>query len=274
MNKILWLFYAILLGSNLSFANAKDIIGVGNKDYINYIVKKGDTLGEIAAMYEQDLGVLSYNNPQIGKYLNIGEKLLISKENFIVYRIKKGDTLSGIEEKFQIKAGQVKIDNKLKSDKIYLTQELIIKDPRINISNDIKKKNGSGTKGIDIYWPVEWKGVTSPYGRRLHPILKKYLGHGAVDLRANYVPVRAAANGVVTYAGWMKGYGNLVIIKHPNGYETRYAHLNKVEVKNKQKVKAEQLIAESGETGNVTGPHLHFEIRKNGMPKNPMNYFK
>lgn len=273
MNKILWLFCIMLLSFNLSFANSKDIIGAGNRDYINYTVKKGDTLGKIASMYEQDLGVLSYNNPQIGKYLNIGEKLLISKENFIVYRVKKGDTLSGIEDKFQIKAGQVKIDNKLKSDKIYLTQELIIKDPRINISNDIKKKNSS-VKGIDIYWPVEWKGVTSPYGRRLHPILKKYLGHGAVDLRANYVPVRAAANGVVTYAGWMKGYGNLVIIKHLNGYETRYAHLNKIEVKNKQKVKAEQLIAESGETGNVTGPHLHFEIRKNGIPTNPMNYFK
>lgn len=273
MNKILWLFCIMLLSFNLSFANSKDIIGAENRDYINYTVKKGDTLGKIASMYEQDLGVLSYNNPQIGKYLNIGEKLLISKENFIVYRVKKGDTLSGIEDKFQIKAGQVKIDNKLKSDKIYLTQELIIKDPRINISNDIKKKNSS-VKGIDIYWPVEWKGVTSPYGRRLHPILKKYLGHGAVDLRANYVPVRAAANGVVTYAGWMKGYGNLVIIKHLNGYETRYAHLNKVEVKNKQKVKAEQLIAESGKTGNVTGPHLHFEIRKNGIPTNPMNYFK
>ena len=91
MNKILWLFCTILLGSNLSFANSKDIIGVGNKDYINYTVKKGDTLGEISSMYEQDLGVLSYNNPQIGKYLNIGEKLLISKENFIVYRVKKGE---------------------------------------------------------------------------------------------------------------------------------------------------------------------------------------
>ncbi|UUV19250.1 M23 family metallopeptidase [Fusobacteria bacterium ZRK30] len=273
MNKILLMFYIILLGSNMSFAASKDIIGAGNKDYINYTVEKGDTLGEIAVRYEQDLGVLSYNNPQIGKYLNIGEKLLISKENFIVYRVKKGDTLSGIENKFQIKADQVKIDNKLKSDKIYLSQELIIKDPRINLSND-RRKNNNSMQEINIYWPVEWKGVTSPYGRRLHPILKKYLGHGAVDLRANYVPVKAAENGVVTYAGWMKGYGNLVIIKHLNGYETRYAHLNKIEVKNGQSVKSEQLIAESGETGNVTAPHLHFEIRKNGIPTNPMNYFK
>lgn len=162
----------------------------------------------------------------------------------------------------------------MRSDKIYLTQELIIKDPRINISNGIKKKNNSNTKGIDISWPVEWKGVTSPYGRRLHPILKKYLGHGAVDLRANYVPVKAAENGVVTYTGWMKGYGNLVIIKHLNRYETRYAHLNKIEVKNGQKIKTKQLIAESGETGNVTGPHLHFKVRKNEIPTNPMNYFK
>jgi murein DD-endopeptidase MepM/ murein hydrolase activator NlpD len=273
MYKFLWLFCFILLSSNMSFANSKDITGAENKDYINYIVKKGDTLGGIAARYEQDLGVLSYNNPQIGKYLNIGEKLLISKENFIIYKVKEGDTLSGLENKFQIKAGQLKRDNELTSDKIYLTQELIIKDPGINVSNDTKKKKNS-MKEINISWPVEWKGVTSPFGRRLHPILKKYLGHGAVDLRANYVPVKAAENGTVTYAGWMKGYGNLVIIKHLNGYETRYAHLNKIDVKNGQKVKTEQLIAESGETGNVTGPHLHFEVRKNRIPTNPMNYFK
>lgn len=73
MNKILLIFCVVLLNSNMSFANSKDIIGAGNRDYINYTVKKGETLGEIAVRYEQDLGVLSYNNPQIGKYLNIGK---------------------------------------------------------------------------------------------------------------------------------------------------------------------------------------------------------
>ncbi len=89
---------------------------------------------------------------------------------------------------------------------------------------------------------------------------------------ARYVPVTASRSGVVTFVGVAGGYGKLIKIKHSDGYETRYAHLNRIDVKKGQKVSQGQSLGQSGMTGRVTGPHLHFEVRKNGKPVNPMKY--
>ena len=117
--------------------------------------------------------------------------------------------------------------------------------------------------------------VTSSFGNRNHPVLKKVLSHGGVDLKAKTgTRVMSARSGTVSFAGNASGYGKLIIIKHDNGYETRYAHLSKINVKKGQKVSQKELIGLSGATGRVTGPHLHFEIRKNGKIENPLVYLK
>ena len=86
-------------------------------------------------------------------------------------------------------------------------------------------------------------------------------------------PIKAAEDGDVAYAGnELKGYGNLVLVRHPNGYVTAYAHAKELLVKRGDKVKRGQVIARSGQSGNVTAPQLHFEIRKGASPLDPMRF--
>ncbi|HEX8695668.1 MAG TPA: M23 family metallopeptidase [Longimicrobium sp.] len=130
--------------------------------------------------------------------------------------------------------------------------------------------------------PVPWTGplpslrVTSPFRMdRMHPILRRILPHTGVDLAAGYgTPVRAAADGSVSYAAVKGGYGNLVEVRHPNGYATRYAHLSSIAhgVYNGVPVRQGDVIGYVGSTGLATGPHLHYEVRRKGVPVDPMSF--
>ncbi len=121
-------------------------------------------------------------------------------------------------------------------------------------------------------WPVPGvKHVSSYYGMRWGKL------HKGIDISTSGIygrTVVAAASGKVTRAGWFSSYGYCVDIQHSNGYLTRYAHLSKISVSKGQYVSAGQAIGKVGNSGNSTGPHLHFEIRLNGSTKNPMNYYR
>jgi murein DD-endopeptidase MepM/ murein hydrolase activator NlpD len=113
------------------------------------------------------------------------------------------------------------------------------------------------------------------FGMRTHPVYGVLMMHEGIDI-ANDVgtPVCATGNGVVESAGRTEaGYGMMIVINHGYGYTTIYGHLSKVLVKNGQHVNRGQLIARSGRTGVVTGPHLHYEVRRNGVLQNPVDYF-
>lgn len=126
--------------------------------------------------------------------------------------------------------------------------------------------------------PVPWTGplsrmrVTSPFRMdRMHPILRRVLPHTGVDLAAAQgTPVHAAADGSVAYAAPRGGYGNLVEVRHPNGYSTRYAHLSSIAVRPSAAVRQGDVIGYVGATGLATGPHLHYEVRRKGRPVDPM----
>ena len=128
--------------------------------------------------------------------------------------------------------------------------------------------------GEGFAFPVRYAGVSSPFGNRYHPVLRRYILHTGVDLVAKYVPLRASKAGVVTFAGNMSGYGKIIIIRHDNGYETRYAHLSVISTNVGEHVNKGDLIGKTGNSGRTTGAHLHFEIRHNGVPKNPMKYLQ
>ena len=132
--------------------------------------------------------------------------------------------------------------------------------------------------GGEMLWPVAISGtvITSTYGVREHPIQGVIKEHSGLDIgNATYgSPVVAAADGVVTYAGWLGGYGNCVMLNHGNGLVTLYGHGQKIITELHKKVKKGDLIMEGGSTGNSTGPHLHFEVRVNGSCVNPLNYVK
>ncbi|NIZ10817.1 DUF5930 domain-containing protein [Pseudooceanicola sp. HF7] len=116
---------------------------------------------------------------------------------------------------------------------------------------------------------------TSGYGRRRDPKTGGIRSHMGVDLAAPVgTPLYATADGTVVFAGWSSGYGRLVKIQHAFGIETRYAHMSRISVKVGQKVSRADRIGDMGASGRVTGPHVHYEVRVNGTPVNPMTYIK
>jgi murein DD-endopeptidase MepM/ murein hydrolase activator NlpD len=119
-------------------------------------------------------------------------------------------------------------------------------------------------------WPVRG-GITSGYGPRIHPIFHTPEFHTGIDIGAAWgVPVRAAADGTVLFTGWMRGYGMLVILDHGNGLSTTYSHLSSYAVGVGASVQKGDVIGRIGSTGWSTGPHLFFEVRRNGQPVDPL----
>ncbi len=132
-------------------------------------------------------------------------------------------------------------------------------------------ENGKALSKLFLRSPLKVYRITSSIGYRFHPILRTYRMHHGIDYAAPYgVPVFSVGPGTVIYAGWKGGYGKIVIIKHPKGYETRYAHLSRIAVSVGQRIGAGQYIGNVGSTGLSTGPHLHFEMRKDGKLINPL----
>lgn len=139
------------------------------------------------------------------------------------------------------------------------------------------KTKGEMLHSIPSIQPISNADLTrlaSGYGMRMHPIYKIMKLHAGLDFTAKRgTEIYAAGDGVVEKADWMSGYGQIVIIDHGFGYKTRYAHCSKYNVKAGQKVKRGDIIAFVGNTGASVGPHLHYEVRKNGEAINPINFF-
>ena len=122
-------------------------------------------------------------------------------------------------------------------------------------------------------WPVDSRYITSTVGGRNSPGGIGSTNHKGIDIAVpRGTPIYAADGGTVTYSGWMSGYGYLVQIDHGNGYVTRYGHNSSLTVSVGQHVYKGQQVARAGSTGNSTGNHCHFEVRYNGVAKNPLNY--
>jgi murein DD-endopeptidase MepM/ murein hydrolase activator NlpD len=121
-------------------------------------------------------------------------------------------------------------------------------------------------------WPSSGD-IRSDYGWRKHPFTGRLQFHKGVDIPSWVgLPISAAADGVITFCDWLKGYGNAVIIDHKNGYATVYGHCSRIVVKKWDKVTKGQVIATIGDTGLATGPHLHYEVRYNNKTLNPNGF--
>ena len=124
-----------------------------------------------------------------------------------------------------------------------------------------------------ILWPVKYGKITSKFGNRNHPVLKSVKFHRGVDIAVSVgTPVYSGIKGRVTFAGRKGNYGNLVEIEGNDGIKVRYAHLNSIDVVTGQKVSDGEKVAETGNTGMSTGPHLHYEIIIDENPVNPLNF--
>ncbi len=122
-------------------------------------------------------------------------------------------------------------------------------------------------------WPVPDRRITSKFGTRIHPKFKTKRQHTGIDIAsASGTPIKTAGAGEVIFAGWMRGYGQVIIIDHGSNYATVYAHMSKILVDDGDIVKKGAVIGRVGQTGVATGPHLHFEVRVNGTARDPMKY--
>lgn len=126
---------------------------------------------------------------------------------------------------------------------------------------------------LGAFMPLKSINITSSFGTRIHPIFGTTKMHNGIDLKAHYEDIHAVLDGIVTEVGWdSKGGGNYIKINHFNRFESSYLHLSEMYYKVGEKVRAGFIIAKSGNTGNSTGPHLHFAVKEFGKIINPAHF--
>lgn len=156
---------------------------------------------------------------------------------------------------------------------------------RLSLSNNVRIKFGalivlfwsatsaSASPTTAFVYPLVGTRISSDYGRRVHPVRRLVKHHDGIDLAApNSAPIRSIAEGTVIFADKYKGYGNLVVVRHSGEMTSHYGHCQLIKVRPGQKVKAGQILGLVGKTGVVTGPHLHFEVRVNGVSQDPEKF--
>ncbi|MCO5147913.1 MAG: M23 family metallopeptidase [Aquamicrobium sp.] len=133
----------------------------------------------------------------------------------------------------------------------------------------------AAARAMPIHNPAPGQPVSSSFGVRRDPLLRTPAMHAGIDFRATSgTAIRAAGAGTVVRAGWNGGYGRMVEIDHGNGLSTRYAHMSKIRAREGQKVETGDIVGEVGSSGRSTGPHLHYEVRRNGNPVDPLRFLK
>lgn len=242
-----------------------------------YVVANGDSLWSIANKFNLSIDTLFGSNVlKDPDYLKPGLTLRVPNQDGIFYKVKKGDSLDGISKKYKLTGDRIKKanpDNDL--SKLQIGQEIFVPgaSPAVSVYTS---SSSSSTRSYSrsFRWPVMGK-INSPFGWRRHPITKRRSFHTGIDIKARTgILIRAAKAGKVAYSGWMGGYGRVVVINHGGGYSTLYAHCSKLLVRKGTKVAAGKVIAKVGSSGRTTGPHLHFEVRKNNKAINPLRVLR
>ncbi len=198
----------------------------------------------------------------------IREELLAQKADDQAQAQLQSDLIGRLNsDRLALEVAQNQLDQDSQSIELLIQQKV-----KEEVHEKTKSKNviirGTGLLAYPSDAPT-----SSPFGWRIHPILGYRRFHAGLDFAASYgSTIRAADSGTVIFAGWYGGYGRAIIIDHGGGLTTLYGHTSAVYVSEGQKVERGQPIAAVGSTGLSTGPHLHFEVRRNGVPVNPADY--
>jgi len=224
-----------------------------------YVVREGDTLSQIAEMFDVSVNTIKWSNNLPSNTLKVGDTLVILPISGVKYTVAKGDTLASVAKKYKGDIDEIVAYNNLdKGSSLAVGSIIIIPDGEVQTSTSgyFAVSNSSNLKEYKGYYIRPVVGGRRSQG--LH-------GHNAIDIAASVgTPILAMADGEVIISkigGWNGGYGNYVVIRHPNGTQTLYAHNSKNLVSVGGSVKQGDVIGLVGVTGKITGPHLHFEIR-------------
>ncbi len=273
----------------------------------NYVVSQGDSLWSIANSQNIELDTLVGSNSfKTSARLRPGVILRIPNQDGIFYVMKKGEDIEAVSKRYGVSMNKIRqvnvtqnIDALRAGDEIFLPdakpeglvehkdvklvevkkssapaktaktaqQKTAAKSEKTSVSEIAVRRAKGGFR-----WPVMGR-INSPFGWRQHPITRRKDFHTGIDIKADRNdPIKAAGSGRVVYSGWMGGYGKVLVIEHPNGQSTLYAHCSMLAAGKGASVSSGQIVARVGTTGRSTGPHLHFEVRNGNSPVNPIKY--
>lgn len=229
-----------------------------------YTVKNNETFWDILSITNQDLDtIVSMNSLLSSSDVKKGAVLFIPNMRGILYEKSENETYESIAQNYRISVQYILKVNRIQ----YNEHKQYIFIPCGTLSN-LDRALFLGTAFVS---PLTVGKLSSYFGIRNDPIDHVHKFHAGVDIACPInSPVYASRDGVVIFAGFKGGYGNLIIIKHSRDYYTLYGHLHTILVSKGCHVNTGQLIGKSGNTGRTTGPHLHFEIRKHTKPINPL----
>ena len=248
-------------------------------EYLVYKVESGDSLYSIGNKFKVTTDALKYvNNLRDSSVLQVDQEIAIPPISGLIHKVSAGDTLGSIAQKYSVPSQAIADFNYLlEPGKLALGTELVIPDAKIplpvaTISPVIPSTinagvdDGNAKKGW-CAWPTSSTTITQKFSWY----------HNGLDIGASWSsampPIYACAGGVVTRAGWDPwGLGLHVRIDHGNGYETVYGHMSRLDVSYGDKVKKGEVIGIMGSTGRSTGPHVHFTIKYQGSPQDPLKY--
>jgi len=259
------------------------------RDVIKYTVQPGDTVSDIADQFQISADSILWANAKLEDnpdMLSVGQILNVPPVSGVLVTVQPGDSVKSIANKYTTKKITADILFKNIVDLEFNQQLHDLENPSYTLTAGQYLMVPGGTKP---YVPKQVTAFSGPvpataargtgnFGWPVsgHITQKFWSRHSGIDIGAGTgTPIYAADSGYVVQAGWSNvGYGNMILINHGNGYLTRYGHLSVFNVEVGDSVKKGQIIGRVGSTGNSTGPHLHFEIIKNGIHVNPFGYLR
>ena len=256
-------------------AGSRSVVTIASEDVrpvIEYSVKKNDTLSEIAAAYAVETDDLAFANgiDDESTTLSIDQKLLIPPGKGALYSVKDGDTVASVAKRFTVEPAVIMNYNRLYFEPEHCATGQLIFVPgaevpamkRITVSRSISIPGQLPARTGRLGWPVN--GVLTQYF---------WWGHQGVDLAVAYgTTIASSDDGVVVATGWVAVGGLRVCVQHSGGLQTCYYHTSAVYVTPGQTVARGQALAAIGMTGVTTGPHVHWEVKLNGVLVNPLAY--
>ena len=239
---------------------------------VTHVVAQGETVSQIALHYGVSTSTVTVSsgvrNPD---RIYPGQTMTFPSVDGVIYRVRSGDSLSSVATLHQVTVEAIAGANDISDPKSLQTGQLLVVPggrvrTAVTASVGTSKSTAPAASGGTLAWPV-LGSVSSRFGPRWGHT------HSGIDIAAAYeTTIRAAAAGKVIFVGWYGQYGRCVILDHGGGLTTLYGHASSILVHTGDHVQRGDAIAEVGSSGNSTGPHLHFEVRVAGEPRNPLNY--
>ena len=237
--------------------------------YSTYKVQSGDTISGITKKFglKNISTLIAVNDIGNVRQLCAGQKLKIPSMDGLLYTVQKGNSLAGLSSRFGVTMEDLLDVNDLESSELSVGQSLFIPGAKMDTSK-LQQAMGELFK-----CPIEGRyRLTSYFGPRADPFTGARSNHTGIDMACpTGTPILATSSGTVAFSGVSPVFGNYVIIKHSNGYQSLYGHMSKIIAKKGQWVSQGTRIGLVGSTGYSTGPHLHFTVYKNGKLVDPLS---